>query len=195
MAETLKFTAWSVALCIVVPTVGYALALVPGVLRWTGYHATPRPDGMIARYVMPEHEHPLNGCVFFMAPSDPSTLEVTIGRTKHRIALPVTAPVGDPSPFDFNGDGVEDRIELDMGIRSGTVRVIDGDNGNELFRHRERSVPMLSAAAYALPDLDGDGASELAVYHPREDRSVYDFEMVDRLIDVTSWVTVVQYRD
>jgi hypothetical protein len=42
-----------------------------------------------------------------------------------------------------------------------------------------------------LGDLDGDGFAEIALVHPRMDRSRYDFELWDALFGAKSWVTVV----
>ena len=45
--------------------------------------------------------------------------------------------------------------------------------------------------AFVLGDLDGDGFSEVALVHPRSDRSTYDLELWDLLFGAKSWISVV----
>ncbi|MEQ1735607.1 MAG: hypothetical protein ABL886_04295, partial [Rhodoglobus sp.] len=49
--------------------------------------------------------------------------------------------------------------------------------------------------AFPLGDVDGDGCAELALVHPRGDRSGYDLELWDRLLGAKSWVTIVSGRE
>ena len=90
--------------------------------------------------------------------------------------------------FDFDGDGVEDRAKCGnrgrAWVESGATGVIFWAQREELeYENWERLTP--------LGDLDGDGCSELAVIHPRQDRSKYDFELFDAVFGATSWLTVV----
>lgn len=90
--------------------------------------------------------------------------------------------------FDFDGDGTTDlaRCAGDgrAWVESGASGAVLWEQTDELeYEHHERLVP--------LGDLDGDGCSELAVLHPRSDRSDYDWEFFDLAFGATSWLTVV----
>lgn len=89
---------------------------------------------------------------------------------------------------DFDGDGVADRIASPA---SGHSIVESGRDGSVLFESLDATVYESNERLTLLGDLDGDGCSELAVEHPRIDRSRYDFELQDLLFGVESWLTVV----
>jgi hypothetical protein len=90
--------------------------------------------------------------------------------------------------FDFDGDGTTDSSHWAVG---GRAWIASGASGAPSWEHTdpleyedpERLVP--------LGDLDGDGCSELAVLHPRRDRSEYDWELFDLIFGAKSWLTVV----
>ena len=107
--------------------------------------------------------------------------------------------------FDFDGDGMADQVmagrRFNPGARPdpatgrfldhGTVQVRSGRDGRVLFENRDPLEYESDARAFPLGDLDGDGCAELALVHPRMDRSRYDLELVDRLFGAKSWVTIV----
>jgi hypothetical protein len=94
-----------------------------------------------------------------------------------------------PAPrFDFDGDATDDSAQWWPG---GRVRVVSGANGAVLFEDSDELEYEDPARIFALGDLDRDGFGELALVHPRNDRSDYDFVLWDGLLGVNSWVTVV----
>lgn len=92
-----------------------------------------------------------------------------------------------PTAFDFDGDGASDITRCD----DGRAWVERGSGGSPLWQHSDDLSYELKERLTPLRDLDGDGCSELAVLHPRHDRSVYDFEPFDALLGSVSWLTVV----
>lgn len=89
---------------------------------------------------------------------------------------------------DFDGDGVVDELDpgLDriVAVRSGVDRRVLFEDDDALDRENPDRARFLG-------DLDGDGCAELAIVHPREDRSSYDWVLSDALLGVKSWVTIV----
>ncbi len=91
------------------------------------------------------------------------------------------------SLFDFDGDGTPDAAKCDgdrAWVESGAGGALLWQQTDQLeYENNERLTP--------LRDLDGDGCCELAVLHPRQDRSDYDWEPFDLVFGVRSWLTVV----
>lgn len=110
-------------------------------------------------------------------------------RTAHGVERPSGAF------FDFDGDGTQDSIEIPGRTDYGLVRVRAGGRDQVLFEDRDPIEYECADRAFALPDLDGDGCSELALVHPRMDRSRYDLELWDRFLGVRSWITIVSGRE
>lgn len=103
------------------------------------------------------------------------------------------APTSDRATrtFDFDADGSFDAIEIGEGVEFGTVRVRSGSDQRVIFEDDDPLEYECRARAIPLSDLDGDGYSELALLHPRTDRSRYDIEPIDWLFGAKSWITVV----
>ncbi len=91
---------------------------------------------------------------------------------------------------DFDGDGTIDGLTFD---RDGLVRIRSGSEGRVLFEDRDDLEYENEERAFFLGDLDGDGSSEVALTHPRMDRSRYDLELWDLLFGAKSWVSVVSW--
>jgi hypothetical protein len=170
-------------------------------MRLIGYHATPSPEGMLARFELPPSMNPFALSRVVAHGGDTVTIEVRqaggrqyffsfpAGKTAPRTVHPI-----DPGPFDFDGDGAEDEIEHSMTSRGWAhARVLSGATEEVLFRNSDPMACTPLVRAHGLPDLDGDGCSELAVYHPRDDRNYDVRPMVDGIIDVKSWLTIVSY--
>ena len=90
--------------------------------------------------------------------------------------------------FDFDGNGVEDRTEWD---NDGWVRVRSGVDGRELWSSHDPLEYEWVQRITPLGDLDGDGFAEIAVLHPRQDRSRYDWELFDLAFGAKSWLSIV----
>jgi hypothetical protein len=73
------------------------------------------------------------------------------------------------------------------------VTVNSGATGAELFVHVDPREYEYEVGAFPLGDLDGDGCAEIALSHPRFDRSDYDWPE-DCLWEARSWITVVSGR-
>jgi hypothetical protein len=93
--------------------------------------------------------------------------------------------------FDFDADGAFDTIEVGQGVDFGTVRVRSGADQRVIFENDDPLEYECRARAIPLSDIDGDGYSELALLHPRTDRSRYDIEPIDWIFGAKSWVTIV----
>lgn len=91
------------------------------------------------------------------------------------------------TPFDFDGDGAAEITRYDDDL----AWVERSSGGFPLWQQSDDLVYEIKERLTPLRDLDGDGCSELAVLHPRHDRSVYDFEPIDALLGSVSWLTVV----
>jgi hypothetical protein len=93
--------------------------------------------------------------------------------------------------FDFDADGVQDLIEVGESLEFGLIRVRSGVDRTPLFDDDDPLEYETGDRAIPLGDVDGDGYAELALLHPRMDRSRYDEELGDWLFGAKSWVTVV----
>ena len=100
--------------------------------------------------------------------------------------------------FDFDGDGVPDRLEggeaaefMHHPSDYGRVRVLSGRDSSVLFEDWDPLEYECGERGYALGDLDGDGFAEIALVHPRMDRSRYDLELWDALFGAKSWISIV----
>ena len=124
--------------------------------------------------------------------------EGTLLETKIILSLD-RSPAPPPAPFDFDGDGTvdrvlgspSDRVHLEEHIDDGIVRVRSGATGAVLFEDHDEIEYEFNERAFPLGDLDGDGYAELALLHPRMNRSAYDLELWDLMLGTNSWVTIV----
>ena len=164
--------------------------------RWA-----PSPDGMELRIEFRETRSPFdtvqimpapNGQLAFLVRSRGPELDSYVvdevlypSGELRRIASPDIGRFAEP--FDLDGDGVADEVS----VNGETVLVRSGMDGRELFRQQDHLEYETRVRAFPLGDLDGDGFGELAVFHPRSDRSDYDWNVADMLFGVTSWITVV----
>jgi hypothetical protein len=165
------------------------------------YHAEPSPTGMIARFELPP-AHYITGAEVVVHGHEPMVIEVRHGSAwklfftvdEGAVAEPAADPI-EVVEFDFDGDGTVDRIETDSNLKitRATVRVVCGASGDVLFSDSDPMDMTTQDRAIALPDLDGDGASELALYHPRVAHPGDLFDLGDRWVDVKSWLTIVSY--
>ncbi|QDV05167.1 hypothetical protein Poly30_06630 [Planctomycetes bacterium Poly30] len=163
-------------------------------LRWTGYHAPPAPAGMSARYDLPAMG-PMNTLRIGTASDedegegDPMVLvDRHLGEV---LRFQPSAPVNGASAaaFDLDGDGHEDDI-----VEGGTVvEVRSGSDGKVLF-HDDDTHSRSYHRATALPDIDGDGGSELALVYPRELRWKWTLtRAIDLYVETKSWLVVVSH--
>lgn len=185
-----------------------------------GHRRPPNPRGMVMRLEARAVRHPMDRILVSAVERDGTAILVEAGEhyvdglvtaadpfgwvlSFHRYPTgellaaerePVTGtPVVRPAAvfFDFDGDGADDRVEVGAGREFGIVRVHSGSGGRVLFEDRDPLEYECADRAFELPDLDGDGCAELALVHPRQDRSRYDFELWDRLLGARSWITIV----
>jgi hypothetical protein len=68
--------------------------------------------------------------------------------------------------------------------------VSSGAEGRGIWSSREPLEYETSKRLTPLGGLDGDDRSELAVLHPRMDRSAYDLDPLDALFGVHSWLSI-----
>lgn len=94
---------------------------------------------------------------------------------------------------DFDGDGIDDRTVFEK-VDHGRAIVESGRDGSVLLESIEPLEYESNDRLTLLGDLDGDGFSELAVAHPRDDRSKYDWELFDAVFGAKSWLSVVSGR-
>jgi hypothetical protein len=125
-------------------------------------------------------------------------LERLVGPDASRAWSDLAPPAGGAEPattFDFDGDGTTDDLVTGAVIvvpeDYGVVRVRSGRDGRTLFEDADELEYEGGDRAIPLGDVDGDGCSELALLHPRMNRSDYDIEPCDWLLGAKSWVTVV----
>jgi hypothetical protein len=77
------------------------------------------------------------------------------------------------------------------GTLDGWVRVRSGVDGRELWSSHDPLEYESKDRLTPLGDLDGDGFAELAVLHPRRDRSRYDWELLDLAFGAKSRLSIV----
>lgn len=175
----------------------------------------PRPRGLVARIELPEAMTPYGNASVRALPTQPPRLRVSwrvddplkslaylcaeyeypSGR---RLGAPVeTWELQRPqalASFDFDGDGTPDELHCDLSAGTHRVEVRSGATGRGLFVHEDPREYEYEVGAFPLGDLDGDGCAELALQHPRMDRSDYDIEPFDAVLGARSWITVVSGR-
>jgi hypothetical protein len=172
------------------------------------YRWPPSPDGLVLRVPIGAVEFPERHVAVVPAPGGRAALRVrswySDGRAGEVFEVdypsgrvrPVTPGEGAPLSWatpqlDLDGDGVADGLRIGPDLFERTVEVVSGASGVVLFRDRDRFEYARKERAFPLGDLDGDGFGELALVHPREDRSTYDIEPLDSLLGVHGWVTVI----
>lgn len=125
---------------------------------------------------------------------DGRTIDVLSGEdaVHEETAIAASASKRTSAPFDFDGDGVADSIQQAIvDTKLGYVRIESGRDGHALLEDSDPLEYESDDRVRVLGDLDGDGFAEIALVHPRMDRSRYDFELWDALFGAKSWVTVV----
>jgi hypothetical protein len=165
----------------------------------------PAPRGMVLRIELAEAEVPWGNASIRRSSASPTRLVVT-ERVEYEIDYPsgarATKPVAvaeldDPSvdaAFDFDGDGTQDALHCELSSDGHRVLVTSGATGKGLFVHDDPREYEYETGAFPLGDLDGDGCAELALAHPRMDRSDYDPEPYDAVLGARSWITIVSGR-
>lgn len=169
-----------------------------------GKRGPPQPDGMILRIALREGGGIFDRFTVEPVPGPTPMIAVEIAPFRQFYGYPDgvlirTEPLSSRRPadaslsasFDFDGDGAIDVIHAEPGGTKGLIRVTSGAGGRVLFEDLEELVYEDNDRAFPLGDLDGDGRCELGLVHPRYDRSTYDFEPLDSLFGMRSWVTVV----
>jgi len=167
---------------------------------------TPHPRGMVLRVEAPRVYTPFNNRIR-VRPADGGepalVIEVAAFGGRRPRTIHVTYPEGavrqlesgsrvEPAPpLDFDGDGTPDEILCGRDDGYGWVKVISGATGSTLFADDDPLEYESHERAFSLGDLDGDGYGELALVHPRMDRSAYDLFELHMFMKVKSWVTVV----
>jgi hypothetical protein len=192
-------------------------ALVLWTSAW-GHRRPPTPDGMLFRRVVSEVRTPFDKFgVFAVDRGGPAVaifdadarrgsgmlstycypagklVEQETGARAQQMArdLSTSAEEAETRPFDFDGDGIADTLEIGGVPETGRVRVLSGRDRHVLFEDDDPLEYEGEDRAIPLGDLDGDGYAELALVHPRMDRSRYDFELWDLLLGARSWITIV----
>lgn len=196
------------------------LAIAAYLAAYGGHRRPPSPRGMLMRLEVRAVRHPMDRIFVGAAERDGPAIVVEAGEhvvqgqaiagdphtwtiSFHRVPTgellaveserATAAPIVRPAAvfFDFDGDGSDDPLEVAGRGEEGVVRVRSGSDGRVLFEDRDPLEYECADRAFELPDLDGDGCAELALVHPRMDRSRYDLELGDRLFGARSWITVV----
>ncbi len=149
------------------------------------------PDPRIAVYSSMLHEQPAS--LRILRYPDGQLVEESVGERAVEARARMSRDFERaPDAFDFDADGVQDTTEGGWGDDYRYVRVRSGADRRVLFENYDPLEYECSERAIPLGDVDGDGFSELAVLHPRADRSRYDFpELGDRMFGAKSWITIV----
>jgi hypothetical protein len=187
---------------------------------WAGHRRPPQPAGMLFRVEAREASYPVDcfevhpvdrggpavavferargghaASLSTYAYPDGRRIEALSGDEASRAesTIETSASMRTNAPFDFDGDGVADTVEEFAGPSGwgSTVRVVSGRDGRTLFTDQDPLEYECHDRVHVLGDLDGDGFAEIALVHPRADRSKYDLELWDLLLGAKSWVTVV----
>ncbi len=175
------------------------------VLAWfLSMPVSPAPPGAAMQIELPELEVPYDRFEVHAYSLNPPVLAIVHSADTwngiaprlfrfpdaHEISWNKPARLASAGTFDFNEDGTPDLLDLD----NQHVRVRSGSSSYVLYAYADDSAWGQVDRAFPLPDLDGDGSSELALIHPRIDRSGFDFVLQDALFGVRSWVTIVRGR-
>ena len=190
------------------------LAVLEDLPGWLARSATPAPKGLVLQVVLPEVDSPFHRIEVLAVERDGPAIAIVdgVGRaTPPRVAV-VRYPGGEvlerldeadarqledlraarwaggTQPFDLDGDGTADETSHDA---DGWVQVRSGADGRVLWLSHDPLEYESNARLTPLADLDGDGCSELAVLHPRMDRSDYDIHPIEAILGVHSWLSVV----
>jgi len=182
---------------------------------WWRHRLTPQPDGLVMQLELREWLGIFDKIVVMpIERNGPAILIYDEGLPSSRARFPETItvvryPTGEvlehvvaPHPsrvaqcrtpsswdtFDFDGDGTPDRGEADD---DGWVHVRSDADGSKLWSQHDDLEYETNDRLIPLGELDGDGCSELAVLHPRDDRSNYDWEPLDALFGAKSWLSIV----
>lgn len=174
------------------------------------HRTRPHPDGLVFQVETGEVFTPLDRPTIRRSTADPGAIVVETkgaGRregSRRVYRYPSGEPIPDPegslvradalvsSPLDLDGDGTQDLIRIgERPDHHGIVQVVSGRNGKVLFEDRDELEYETNDRLYPLGDIDGDGCSEMALLHPRADRSAYDFELFDAVLGAKSWISIL----
>ena len=198
---------------VVIPAIGVIGALP----TWTEHRRTPNPRGLVLQLELRESASPLERWEFLPIERDgPAIAIVDHGASEFPKSLIVVRhPSGEilqlvepatdadfdaaraarwtksASAFDFDGDGIGDQVGTGGDARYGSGLVLSGVDDRELWSDEDPLEYESNDRLTPLGDLDGDGCAELAVWHPRFDRSDYDTELVDAIVGAKSWLSIV----
>lgn len=212
-SEWMRATLWLGGLLVAALSIASALVLV----RSSGYHSRPNPLGRVLSIRIGDdlcspitdriHVSLVQRAPAIVQVLDRDRTSSPIGRHTPRLGDPaqwIEFPSGQrvrvdsratspPLLFDFDADGVEDRVtsEIIAGGRVNRSEVLSGSTGAVLYRYDDPQEYGQRSRAFPLGDLDGDGHAELALLHPRCDRSTYDTVPTDTLFGARSWLSVI----
>ncbi len=198
---------------VVIPAIGVIGALP----TWTEHRRTPNPRGLVLQFELAEADSLWDTAEVLSLERDgrvlaivdhgtqavPTTLLVVrypSGEILERVAKLDPARLASlraehlshwPPYFDFDGDGCEDAAHDGGELGYGRVAVSSGADRRELWSDEDPLEYESNDRLTPLGDLDGDGCAELAVWHPRFDRSDYDTELVDAIFGAKSWLSIV----
>ncbi|MBI5433492.1 MAG: hypothetical protein HZA52_11745 [Planctomycetes bacterium] len=201
----------AVLVFVVIPAIG----VIGAMPTWTEHRRTPEPRGLVLQLELRESASPLERWEFLPIERDgpavaildhgasafPKTLTVArhpSGELPQRIE-PATdadfelarAARRTKSSIAFDFDGIGDEFVTGGDARYGRGLVLSGVDGRELWSDEDPLEYESNERLTPLGDLDGDGCSELAVWHPRYDRSDYDTELVDAIFGAKRWLSIV----
>jgi hypothetical protein len=207
-----KALVWGIAALVV------AILAVLSCNDWWRHRLTPKPEGLVVQFELREDQALFSRFVFLAVDRNgPAVAILENCESPHPLSPKVRPtitfvryPSGEvleqwvePSEalrqellnsrpastgFDFDCDGVEDATEWNI---DGWVRVRSGVDGRELWSNHDLLEYESKDRLTPLGDLDGDGFAEIAVLHPRQDRSTYDWQLFDRAFGAKSWLSIV----